>query len=78
LCTHAVAAVADIVNACNLNANQTMIDQADAAVTAAGLPTVFTTRTNKVLPDNGHGIVQIDNEMAGAIVSPTDLANCGG
>lgn len=77
----AVVSVSDIVQSCYLDASPGQIDAANAAVSAAGLPTVFTTRTNKVLPDNGHGIVHIDNELFGAIVGaigpPTNLANCG-
>jgi hypothetical protein len=34
--------------------------QLDAALTQAGLPLVFDTRTDKTLPDNGHGILHID------------------
>ncbi len=34
--------------------------QVDDALTAAGLPLVFDTRSDKVLPSNGHGIVHID------------------
>ncbi len=34
--------------------------QVDTALSQAGLPLVFDTRTDKVLPDNGHGILHID------------------
>ncbi len=34
--------------------------QVDAALTQAGLPLVFDTRTDTTLPDNGHGILHID------------------
>jgi hypothetical protein len=43
---------------------------------------VFTTRVNKVPPDNGHGIVHIDNEyinvLIGALGPPSTPDNCHG
>ena len=61
----AVVTTADIVGACWGGNNEAT---AEAAIEAAGLPTVFTTRTNKVLPDNGHGIVHIDDEYIGVLI----------
>src|SRR5690242_2054320 len=61
----AVVTTADIVGAC-WGGNG--VSTAEAAIEAAGYPTVFTTRTNKVLPDNGHGIVHIDNEYIGVLI----------
>lgn len=40
---------------------QAAIDQVDAALTAQGYPLVVDTRTDKVLPDNGHGIRHLDD-----------------
>jgi len=37
------------------------ISQVDAAITANGWPLVLVTRTNKTLPDNGHGIQHLDD-----------------
>jgi hypothetical protein len=61
----AVVTTADIVGACWGGSG---LATAEAAIEAAGYPTVFTTRTNKVLPDNGHGIVHIDNEYIGVLI----------
>ena len=44
------------------------LGQVDAALTQAGLPVVFDTRTDKVLPSNGHGIVHIDEAYVPIIV----------
>jgi hypothetical protein len=75
----AVVTTADIVGACWGGQGEAT---AEAAIEAAGLPTVFTTRTNKVLPDNGHGIVHIDNEYIGVLIGalgpPTTPDNCHG
>lgn len=40
---------------------QAAIDQVDAAMTAAGFPLVVVTRSDKRLPDNGHGIRHLDD-----------------
>jgi hypothetical protein len=40
----------------------------DDQLTHAGLPLVFDTRTDKVLPDNGHGIQHIDTAYVPIIV----------
>jgi hypothetical protein len=75
----AVVTTADIVDAC-WGGNG--VATAEAAIEAAGYPTVFTTRINKVLPDNGHGIIHIDNEyinvLIGALGPPSTPANCHG
>lgn len=75
----AVVTTADIVGACWGGNN---LATAEAAIVAAGYPTVFTTRVKKVLPDNGHGIVHIDNEyinvLIGALGLPTTPQNCHG
>jgi hypothetical protein len=75
----AVVTTADIVGACWGGQNEAV---AEAAIEAAGYPTVFTTRTNKVLPDNGHGIVHIDDEYIGVLIGalgpPTTPDTCHG
>jgi hypothetical protein len=75
----AVVTTADIVGAC-WGGNG--VAAGEAAIEAAGYPTVFTTRVNKVLPDNGHGIVHIDNEyinvLIGALGPPSTPDNCHG
>jgi hypothetical protein len=45
------------------------LPQLDAALTQAGLPVVFDTRTDKTLPDNGHGILHIDTAYGPTITS---------
>ena len=49
----------------------------DLALGQAGLPLIFDTRTDKVLPDNGHGIQHIDTAYIPIIsgISP-DIAAC--
>jgi hypothetical protein len=37
------------------------ISDVDAALTANGWPTVIVSRTDKTLPDNGHGIQHLDD-----------------
>jgi hypothetical protein len=51
----------------------------DAALTQAGLPLVFDTRTDKVLPNNGHGIQHIDTAYLPILetVAPDALACVG-
>ena len=48
--------------------------QVDAALTQAGLPLVFDTRTDKVLPDNGHGIQHIDTAYVPIIMGIMGVA----
>jgi hypothetical protein len=75
----AIVTTADIVGAC-WGGNG--LAAGEAAIEAAGYPTVFTTRVNKVLPDNGHGIVHIGNEyinvLIGALGPPTTPDSCHG
>lgn len=40
---------------------QAAIDQVDAALTAQGFPLVVVTRSDKTLPENGHGILHLDD-----------------
>lgn len=40
---------------------QAAIDEIDAAMTAAGFPLVVVTRSDTTLPDNGHGILHLDD-----------------
>ncbi|HZS13402.1 MAG TPA: hypothetical protein VFC09_02280 [Candidatus Dormibacteraeota bacterium] len=40
---------------------QAAIDQVDAAMTAAGFPLVVVSRSDKTLPENGHGILHLDD-----------------
>lgn len=40
---------------------QAAIDQVDAAMTAAGFPLVVVSRSDKVLPNTGHGIQHLDD-----------------
>ena len=61
----AVVTTADIVGAC-WGGNG--LAAGEAAIVAAGYPTVFTTRVNKVLPDNGHGIIHIDDQYIGVLI----------
>ena len=75
----AVVTTADIVDAC-WGGNG--LATAESAIEAAGYPTVFTTRVNKVLPDNGHGIIHIDDQYIGVLIGalgpPTTPDNCHG
>jgi hypothetical protein len=51
----------------------------DAALTQAGLPLVFDTRSDKVLPSNGHGIVHIEDTYIPTILNAVpDAAKCLG
>jgi hypothetical protein len=40
---------------------QAAVDQVDGALTAQGFPLVVVTRSDKTLPDNGHGILHLDD-----------------
>ncbi len=45
----------------SIGACQAAISEVDAALAANGWPTVLVSRTDKVLPDNGHGILHLDD-----------------
>ena len=60
-------------------ATPTEVAEIDAALGQAGLPLVFDTRTDKVLPDNGHGIQHIDTAYIPIIAGvSSDVADCLG
>jgi hypothetical protein len=54
------------------------IAQVDAALEEAGLPLVFDTFTNGLLPDTGHGIQHIDETYIPIIfgIVSSDVATC--
>jgi hypothetical protein len=57
----------------------TELAKVDSALTQAGLPLVFDTRSNKVLPSNGHGIVHIEDTYIPIILNAApDAGPCLG
>jgi hypothetical protein len=53
-----------------------LVTQVDAAMAARGFPIVVVTRSNKTLPDNGHGIQHLD-DPGGYFDTAVNAANAG-
>jgi hypothetical protein len=72
-------ALIDVNQALSQCVTTQQLQEIDTALENAGLPLVFDTRTDKILPSNGHGIMHIDDTYVPIILGvTTDAAPCLG